>query len=285
MRSAVMRLRRADSATRRATFLILSASATEEPPYFWTISRPMRGPSYTTPARSVKPRPTSARAPTGTAAVVTRRSDLARRRLPALPQLLAGLLALLGRHGPPPLEVPVHSLALLGRERLVTLVALLDLLPPVRRELLVALVGALELPLAIVGQLVPALEVLHDPRALARRHLAEALEVVALVGGEALPVAVVLERALPLLGRHAAPALQVALGGRALLGRQPLEALDGGARGRRRGRRLGEGGGGEPQKGARDERDQAGSAVGGRGHFTLRGGGGGAGADPGSFAA
>jgi hypothetical protein len=136
----------------------------------------MRGPSYTTPARSVKPRPPSARPAPG-AAVVTRGPDLARGRRPALAHLLAGLLALLGRHGAPPLEVPVQSLALLRRERLVALVALLDLLLPVRRELLVALVGALELPLAVAGKLVPALEVLHDPRALAGRHLAEALEV------------------------------------------------------------------------------------------------------------
>ena len=125
--------RRADSATRRATFVIFSASATDEPPYFCTISRPMRAPSYTTPARSVKPRPPSARAAAGAAAVVARRPDLARRRLAALPHLLAGLLALLGRHGAPPLEVPVQSLALLRRERLVALVALLELLPPVRR--------------------------------------------------------------------------------------------------------------------------------------------------------
>src|SRR5258705_368574 len=112
--------RRADSATRRATFLIFSASATEEPPYFWTISRPMRGPSYTTRARSVKP--TSARAAAGAAAVVVLRPDLARRRLPALPHLLAGLLALLGRHGAPPLEVAVEPRALLRRQPLEALV-------------------------------------------------------------------------------------------------------------------------------------------------------------------
>src|SRR5258705_989476 len=276
--------RRADSATRRATFLIFSGSATEEPPYFWTISRPMRGPSYTTRARSVKP--TSARAAAGAAAVVVLRPDLARRRLPALPHLLAGLLALLGRHGAPPLEVAVQPLALLGGERLVTLEALLDLLAPLRRELLVALVGALELALAIVGELVPALEVLHDPRALARRHLAEALEVLArgpaLFGVEALPVPVVLEGVLPLLRRHGAPALHVTLGRRALLRRQPLEALDGRARGRRRRRRLGEGGDrdGEPQRRAHHEREQP-------GHFAPRGGDGGGGDDPGpgSFAA
>ena len=38
----------ADSATRRATFLIFSGSATDEPPYFCTISCPMRESSYTT---------------------------------------------------------------------------------------------------------------------------------------------------------------------------------------------------------------------------------------------
>ena len=43
--------READCATRLATFMIFSGSATEEPPYFCTISWPMRRPSYTTRAR------------------------------------------------------------------------------------------------------------------------------------------------------------------------------------------------------------------------------------------
>ncbi len=38
----------ADSATRRATLLIFSGSATEEPPYFWTMRSPMTEASYTT---------------------------------------------------------------------------------------------------------------------------------------------------------------------------------------------------------------------------------------------
>src|ERR1700730_7563719 len=133
----------------------------------------MRGPSYTTAARSVKLR-ASARA---SLEALRLRADLARPLLPPLPDLLTRLLALLRRHVAPALRVAIHPLPLLGSELLVALEALLDLLLPLRRELLIPLVGALELPLAVVGELVPALEVLHDPRAIAGRHLAEALQV------------------------------------------------------------------------------------------------------------
>ena len=87
------------------------------------------------------------------AADVAVRAELARLLLPllsSLPDLLARLLALLGGHVAPALEVSVHPLALLGRERLVTLEALLDLLPPLGRQPLVAIVGALELAPALL---------------------------------------------------------------------------------------------------------------------------------------
>src|SRR5712692_9026534 len=44
----------APSATRRATLLIFSGSATDEPPYFCTMSWPMRESSYTTLRKTVK---------------------------------------------------------------------------------------------------------------------------------------------------------------------------------------------------------------------------------------
>src|SRR4029077_10287986 len=90
---------------------------------------------------------------------------------PALTDLLAQMLALLGRHLAPPLRVLLEALALLGIHGLIALEAPLELLLSLRGQLLEALVRRLELALAILGQAVPPLEVLHDARALARRHV------------------------------------------------------------------------------------------------------------------
>ena len=72
------------------------------------------------------------------------RPRLAGTRL-ALAVLLAGLLALVGRHLTPALRVPLNSLALLGRHGLVLAGALEDLLLLLRRQPLEALVRGVEL--------------------------------------------------------------------------------------------------------------------------------------------
>src|SRR6186997_3595972 len=110
----------------------------------------MGGPSYTTAAQSVKLR-ASAGAVRGAAVVA--RTNRARWRplLSPLADLLARLLALLGRHVAPALEISVHALALLGRERLVALEALLDLLLPLGGQPLEAIVVALQLPATVLG--------------------------------------------------------------------------------------------------------------------------------------
>src|SRR5712691_7152197 len=196
----------APSATRRATLLIFSGSATDEPPYFCTMSWPMRQSSYTTPAETVKERrlarrPRAARAgavpfSAGLLALGPRLSRARARSLvrPALASLLPQMLALLGRHLAPPLRVLLEALALLGIHGLIALEAPLELLLSLRRQLLKALVRRLELALPLVGQAVPPLEVLHDARALARRHVPQALEVLPrrlpLARGEGLPVLV-----------------------------------------------------------------------------------------------
>src|SRR5581483_393915 len=163
---------RAYSATRRATFLIFSGSATEEPPYFWTISCAMRGHRSTTPAGG------------GTGPRASARLERVFLPLPFLLSLLASLaqqlaraLALLRGHVAPALEVPVEALALLRGQRLVALEALLHLALPFGRQPLVALVGALQLPLALLRQLVPPLEVLVDAGALAGRQPPQPLQV------------------------------------------------------------------------------------------------------------
>jgi len=85
----------------------------------------------------------------------------------ALADLLAQMLALLGRHLAPALRVFLEALALLGIHGLIALEAPLELLLSLRGQLLEALVRRLELTLAVLGQAVPPLEVLHDARALA----------------------------------------------------------------------------------------------------------------------
>src|SRR5213594_3815477 len=79
---------------------------------------------------------------------------------------LAELLPLLGRHLLPAREVLVDAFALLRRHRLIVAEALLD--PPLSlgRQPLKTLVGALQLLPARLRQLVPALEVALDDRAL-----------------------------------------------------------------------------------------------------------------------
>jgi len=98
---------------------------------------------------------------------------------PALTVLLPGLLALLRRHLTPALLLSLEALSLLGRHGLVLARALEDLLLLLRRQPLEALVRGLELALALLGQRLPALEVLHDAPALLWRHAAKPLEVLA----------------------------------------------------------------------------------------------------------
>src|SRR3990172_4546652 len=139
----------ADSAARRATFLIMSGSATDEPPYFWTISWPMRGPSYMSGGGTVKRVAALAAAPrdrpgaTGGSAGPTTGPALAARPVlvalllrEALAESLARLLPLLGRHLPPAVGVVLEALALRRRHGLVMLEALHDLLLPLRPQLL-----------------------------------------------------------------------------------------------------------------------------------------------------
>jgi len=138
------------------------------------------------------------------------RPRLAGARL-ALAVLLAGLLALIGRHLAPALRVPLNALALLGRHGLELAGALENLLLLLRRQPLEALVRGVELAFPLLGQRLPPPEVLRDASPIGRRHVAQPLLILArglpLLGRETLPVAVVLDRSLPLLGRHLLPLL------------------------------------------------------------------------------
>jgi hypothetical protein len=149
----------------------------------------------------------------------------------ALAVLLAGLLALLGRHLAPALRVPLNALALLGWHGLELAGALEDLLLLLRRQPLEALVRGVELALPLLRQRLPPPEVLRDASPVGRRHVAQPLLILpgglSLLGRKVLPVAVVLNRSLPLLGRHLLPLLEIALSLRALFGRQALEPADG----------------------------------------------------------
>src|SRR5262245_22022373 len=84
------------SATRRATFMIFGASATDEPPYFWTRSA-MLGEPTRRPRRPQRTRPASAdgggvvecdRTPAHRAKLVVPGSTLARARAAASPRLM-----------------------------------------------------------------------------------------------------------------------------------------------------------------------------------------------------
>src|SRR5881394_3081874 len=82
---------------------------------------------------------------------------------------LARLRALLRGHAPPALVVLHDALALVGRHRFPLAVPLEDALAPLRGKLLETLVGLLQLLLPRGRQLVPALEVVKDPRLLVGR--------------------------------------------------------------------------------------------------------------------
>ena len=152
---------------------------------------------------AARTRSTGASGPSGTAgppfAVRTR---LAGTRL-ALAVLLAGLLALVGRHLAPALRVLLDTPALLGRHGLVLSEPLENLLLLLRRQPLEALVRGVELAFPLLGQRLPPPEVLRDASPIGRRHVAQPLLILArglpLLGRETLPVAVVLDRPLPLL--------------------------------------------------------------------------------------
>jgi hypothetical protein len=149
----------------------------------------------------------------------------------ALAVLLAGLLALIGRHLAPAFRVPLNALTLLGRHGLELTGALENLLLLLRRQPLEALVRGVELAFPLLRQRLPPPEVLRDASPVGRRHVAQPLLILArglpLLGRETLPVAVVLYRSLPLLGRHLLPLLEIALSLRALFGREALEPADG----------------------------------------------------------
>jgi hypothetical protein len=86
----------------------------------------------------------------------------------ALAVLLAGLLALLGRHLSPALRILLHALALFGRHLAPTLRIPLDALALLGRQPLEALVRRLELALPVLRQRLPAVEVLYDASPVAR---------------------------------------------------------------------------------------------------------------------
>jgi hypothetical protein len=169
--------------------------------------------------------------------VITVRPRLAGTRL-ALAVLLAGMLALVGRHLAPAFRVLLEALALLGRHGLVLAIPLEDLLLLLWRQPLESVVRGLELALPVIWQRLPALKILLEAGAVGGRHAAEPLLILPrdlpLVGRETLPVTVVLRRCLPLLGRHLPPLLEIALSLCALFRRQALEPADGSIAGRAR---------------------------------------------------
>jgi hypothetical protein len=90
----------------------------------------------------------------------------------ALAVLLAGLLALVGRHLAPTLRVPLNLLTLVGRHGLVLAEALEDLLLLLGRQPLEALVRGFELSLPVLRHRLPPPEFLRDVGPVGRRHVA-----------------------------------------------------------------------------------------------------------------
>ena len=97
----------------------------------------------------------------------------------ALAILIAGLLALVGRHLPPAFRILLEALALLGRHGLVLAITLKDLLLLLRRQPLEAVVRRVEFALTLLRQRLEAPEVLLHPGAVGGSHSAKPLIVLA----------------------------------------------------------------------------------------------------------